>query len=233
MMSHDDAAHEASSPPCSLHEFANDLLKAPQSPDGGPDGSAVRAWRKAKRTELLAERASLPLRARQERGARVVGRLREQMDLSRYRVLGFYWPIRGEIDLREIARRHIDNGGIVALPVVTAKHAPVEFWQWHPDAAMHVGFWHIPVPADRRLVAPDALLIPLVGFDSAGYRLGYGGGYYDRTLAAATPKPFCIGVAHADAELTTIYPQPHDVPMNAIVTEKGVRYFARPRSVER
>jgi 5-formyltetrahydrofolate cyclo-ligase len=228
MASHDDAAHGASSPPCSLHEFTDDLSEARQTADGR-DWNAVRAWRKAKRAELLAERTSLPLRNRQARGARVVGRLLEQIDLRRHRALGFYWPIRGEIDLREIARRHIDNGGIAALPVVTTKNAPVEFWQWHPDAAMHVGFWQIPVPAERRLVAPDALLIPLIGFDAAGYRLGYGGGYYDRTLAAATPQPFRIGVGYDDAEINTIYPQPHDVPMNVIVTEKRVQYFARPR----
>jgi 5-formyltetrahydrofolate cyclo-ligase len=78
---------------------------------------------------------------------------------------------------------------------------------------------------------PDALLIPLVGFDAAGYRLGFGGGYYDRTLAARNPLPLRVGVGYADAELTTIHPQPHDVPMNVIVTEKRVRYYARPKSV--
>ena len=79
------------------------------------------------------------------------------------------------------------------------------------------------MPAERRLVHPDALLIPLVGYDAAGFRLGYGGGYYDRTLAVAAPRPFCIGVGYDDAEIATIYPQPHDIPMDFIVTERRAR----------
>jgi 5,10-methenyltetrahydrofolate synthetase len=71
-------------------------------------------------------------------------------------------------------------------------------------------------------VTPEVLLIPMVGYDSAGYRLGYGGGYYDRTLAALTPRPLCIGIAYDASQLETIHPQPHDIPMNAVVTERRV-----------
>jgi 5,10-methenyltetrahydrofolate synthetase len=83
------------------------------------------------------------------------------------------------------------------------------------------------VPAERNVVTPDALLIPLVGYDTAGYRLGYGGGYYDRTLATVVPRALRIGVGYDDTELATIYPQPHDLPMNAIVTERRALTFAR------
>ena len=83
---------------------------------------------------------------------------------------------------------------------------------------MQRGLWNIPVPAERR-PSTRALLIPLVGYDSAGYRLGYGGGYYDRTLAATASRPLCIGVGYDDARLATIHPQPHDIPMSLIVTE--------------
>jgi 5-formyltetrahydrofolate cyclo-ligase len=72
------------------------------------------------------------------------------------------------------------------------------------------------------VVQPQTLIVPLVGFDRARYRLGYGGGYYDRTLAAANPRPRTIGIAHSDAELPTIHPQPHDIPMDVIVTESYV-----------
>ena len=116
-----------------------------------------------------------------------------------------------------------------ALPVVVAKSEPVEFWRWQPGAAMQRGFWNIPIPAERHAVTPDALLIPLVGYDSAGFRLGYGGGYYDRTLAALAPRPFCIGAGYDSAELATIHPQPHDIPMDLIVTERRVLRFARER----
>ena len=84
------------------------------------------------------------------------------------------------------------------------------------------------VPAERHPVVPDALLIPLVGYDAAGYRLGYGGGYYDRTLAGLTPRPLCIGVGYDDAALATIYPQPHDIPMDLIVTERRAQPIGRP-----
>lgn len=195
------------------------------------DWNEVRAWRRATREALIEQRLALPLRERQRVSERIRARLRDEIDLPRYATLAFYWPIRGEVDLREIAARHVESGGTACLPVVVEKNAAVEFWQWQPDTPMRPGFWNIPVPAEAQRVTPDALLIPLVGFDAAGYRLGYGGGYYDRTLAAATPTPIRIGIGYADAELTTIRPQPHDVPMSIVVTERRVRYFARPRSI--
>ena len=92
-----------------------------------------------------------------------------------------------------------------------------------PGAPTRPGFWKIPQPIERDVVRPDALIVPLVGFDAHGYRLGYGGGYYDRTLAAASSKPFCIGVGDAEAEIATIRPQPHDIPMDVIVTDREIR----------
>jgi 5-formyltetrahydrofolate cyclo-ligase len=85
------------------------------------------------------------------------------------------------------------------------------------------GVWNIPIPAEGQAVDPDVLIAPLVGFDSAKYRLGYGGGFYDRTIASRPTKPLVIGVGFAFARLATIYPQAHDVPMDIIVTEEGVR----------
>ena len=84
------------------------------------------------------------------------------------------------------------------------------------------GIWNIPIPAERVVVEPTALLVPLVGFDREHYRLGYGGGYYDRTLGAKSPRPYAIGVGYESGRLATIHPQPHDIPMDAIVTEAGV-----------
>ena len=219
-MGEHDERNDPSSPACLMHEFADELLPRPGS--HGPDWAAVQAFRKAKRAELLARRQTLTLDERKRCADLLTQRLLAAVDLGAFRVLGFYWPIRGELDLRPVARGHVEAGGAAALPVVVAKNAPIEFWQWEPGAAMQRGFWNIPVPAERRVVAPDALLIPLVGYDAAGYRLGYGGGYYDRTLAALSPRPFCIGVAYDDSQLETIHPQPHDIPMNIIVTERRV-----------
>jgi len=207
-----------------MHEFADELLPRPGG--NGPDWPAVQAFRKEKRAELLARRQVVELDHRKRYATVLSESLLAAVDLRAFPVLGFYWPIRGELDLRRVASEHVEAGGVAALPVVVAKAEPVEFWRWEPGAAMQRGFWNIPVPLERHCVIPSVLLIPLVGYTAAGYRLGYGGGFYDRTLAALTPRPFCIGVGYDHAELETIYPQPHDIPMNVIVTERRVLYPA-------
>jgi 5-formyltetrahydrofolate cyclo-ligase len=205
-----------------MHEFAAELL-----PQAGSDWREVQAFRKAKRAELLARRAALSFHDRQRYAESLTAHLLTAVDLNAYPVLGFYWPIRNELDLRDFARRHVEAGHVAALPVVVTKNAPIEFWRWQPGASLRRGFWNIPVPVEQHAVVPDALLIPLLGHDAAGYRLGYGGGYYDRTIAARQRRPFTIGVGYDDAALATIYPQPHDIPMDIIVTERRVQRFER------
>ena len=184
------------------------------------DWEQVKAWRTERRKGLLNQRLSLNATSRCELSREIVARLVGLISATAYPTLGFYWPIRGEIDVRELARRHLAAGGQTALPVIVTKHAPVEFWQWDPGMRTERGALNIPVPRERHLLIPDVLVVPLLGFDRAHFRLGYGGGYYDRTLAAAKPRPLAIGVASADAELHTIYPQPHDIPMDVIVTDR-------------
>lgn len=192
------------------------------------DWDDIRKWRRATRAELLQRRLDLP-RAEKPRVRSLVGSLiAEHFPELRQARIGFYWPIKAEIDLRHLVRDCIALGAEAALPVVVEKQRPIEFWAWHPRMKMARGFWNIPVPAERDEVLPTALLVPLMGFDAAGYRLGYGGGYYDRTLAAMNPKPLTIGVGYGFGQLETIYPQPHDIPLDAIVTEAGcTRYRDR------
>lgn len=184
---------------------------------------AVKAWRKQQRAESIERRMAIEGRERTRLGELAKQQLENAFDLRRHRMLGIYWPFRGEIDVRDLAERHIANGGEAALPVVVTKAAPLEFWRWRPGMKLDRGIWNIPIPAERDVVQPDALIIPLVGFDKQGYRLGYGGGYYDRTIASMQPQPFRIGLGYAEFELPTIQPQPHDIAMNAIVTEHYVR----------
>jgi 5-formyltetrahydrofolate cyclo-ligase len=111
---------------------------------------------------------------------------------------------------------------------VVEKGRPLAFWRWQPGMAMRPGIWNILVPAMAEPVEPDCLLVPLVGFDGQGYRLGYGGGYYDRTLAAMSRRPMALGIGYAFQRLPTIRPQPFDQPMDAIATEEGIRWHRRP-----
>jgi len=158
---------------------------------------------------------------RRAQGERAKAGLIGNVELRRFATLGMYWPVRGEIDLRDLAAEHVKNGGRVGLPVVVTESAPVEFWSWRPEMPMSRGVWNIPIPAERELLEPEALIVPLVGFDPQRYRLGYGGGYYDRTIAASRRRPFCVGLGYEAARLATIFPQTHDIPMDLIITDGG------------
>jgi 5-formyltetrahydrofolate cyclo-ligase len=137
--------------------------------------------------------------------------------------------MKGEIDLVGLLRDLAPEIREAALPVVVEKRRPLEFWRFTPRSKLvNRGPWHIPSPAERNLVEPDVFIVPLIGFDAAGYRLGYGGGYYDRTLATRAQRALVIGVGHELGRLPTIHPQPHDIPMHAIVTELEVAETAKP-----
>jgi 5-formyltetrahydrofolate cyclo-ligase len=186
----------------------------------------IRAWRKTERARLIGERMLLRREARARCDAALTAALGGLV--PRGGIVGFYWPIRGEYDARKFVTALLDDGARLALPVVVQKAAPVVFREWRPGAPMVPGVWNIPVPAEDIQVVPETLLIPLVGFDERRYRLGYGGGYYDRTLAAMTRKPLAIGIGYEFSRLETIYPRPHDIPMSLIVTESRVIEGASP-----
>lgn len=181
----------------------------------------VAQWRRERRRELIAAREALSPTERQRCQERIETLLESEFPGLAGALIGFYWPFRGEIGVHRLVRRLIDQGARAALPAAVTRGRPLEFWAWQPGAALVRGVWDIPVPAGRVAVRPSVLLVPLVGFDGQGYRLGHGGGYYDRTLAAMRPRPFTIGIGLELARLSTIHPQPHDIPMDAIVTEAG------------
>jgi len=186
------------------------------------DWPAVRDWRKATRARIVAERRALSRSEKTRRGSAVLAALRADAASFAGKRLGFYWPMKGEIDLLPLVRSLLPELSAAALPVIIEKQRPLEFWQWTTRTQLcNRGVWNIPYPAERILVEPDVLLVPLVGFEAAGYRLGYGGGYYDRTLAAIEKRPRLIGVGFELGRLPTIHPQPHDVPMSTIVTDAG------------
>ena len=179
-------------------------------------------WRKAERERLIAERKAMASSERERATVAIAANLSAILPEQPAEVIAIYWPLFGEIDLRSWAKQLIEqHGASIALPVVAEKDAPLEFWRWRPGDAMVKGFWNIPVPARRELVSPGILTAPLVGFDAAGFRLGYGGGYFDRTLASLSPRPLVIGIGLAFQRMDSIRPEPHDIPMDLIVTETG------------
>lgn len=223
MTSDESSPRVFASPPCLAHEidptYFDPLAVVPQQ------AQDVARWRKSERIRLLAERAALPVAVRHEAALMITDHL-DRLLAARFETVegltvSAWWPIKAELNLRHWLTDLIARGARVALPVVVTPAAPLVFRLWTPDCRMVQGFWMIPVPADGAEVVPDVTLAPAVGWDAAGFRLGYGGGYFDRTLAALHPQPFAIGIGLNAAKLATIFPQPHDIAMQAIVTETG------------
>lgn len=208
------------SPPCFMHELDPCFVGFTEAVHDQQRTDVMR-WRKAERQRLLSERSAMSSNIRRNAAERIVAALMSAIGDVRGRTISAYWPIRGEPDLRKLIKAITDDGGQCALPIVVERNRPLVFRSWAPGDRLQRGFWNIPVPANGREVTPDLVIAPLVGFDRTCYRLGYGGGYFDRTLAALTHKPRVFGVGYAQAAIPTIYPQPHDIPMDAIVTENG------------
>lgn len=227
MSGDDEEAPRFASPPCFMHELDPAYLMPPagSKPSGDPAQEAdVRRWRKAERERLTGLRMALRAACRQAHDARVIDRLEAAIGPVRGRVVSAYWPFKAEPDLRPLMKAIVGAGGRCALPVVVAKGQPLVFRAWAPGEKLVPGVWKIPVPPPTaEAVVPDVVIAPVIGFDAACYRLGYGGGFFDRTLASlAAKRPLVLGVGYALAAIPTIYPQWHDIPMDLVVTEAGV-----------
>jgi 5,10-methenyltetrahydrofolate synthetase len=177
------------------------------------------ARRRALRQEMVARRATLSDAEHAALSARIVAHALAA--LARPTVAAFCWPIRNEPDVRALLTRWADDGARAALPVVIGEDAPLRFREWTPDRQLAADRYGIPTPTAGAWLTPDLILLPLNGFDDAGYRLGYGGGYFDRTLAALVPRPLAVGVGFAINRIDSIRPEPHDQRLDWIVTENG------------
>jgi 5-formyltetrahydrofolate cyclo-ligase len=201
------------SSPCFLHE-----LGPGGAPNDAQQAADVARWRKAERARLIALRCAVPAQERALHTAAIVHRLDEMIPARPDQIVSVYWPIRAEPDLRPWMHAACLRGLRIALPVAMKLGEPMIFREWRPGSAMSRGLWKIPYPATGPEVPPTTVLAPLVGFDSACYRLGYGGGFFDRTLASMARKPVIIGLGYPPLRIPTIYPQGHDIPMDWIVT---------------
>ncbi|MFM0043118.1 5-formyltetrahydrofolate cyclo-ligase [Paraburkholderia sediminicola] len=144
--------------------------------------------------------------------------------------VGFYWPLAGEFDARAAIAIWLaaEAQREASLPIIKERGVPLEFHAWAPDTPMKIGHHKIAEPASGRVVVPDLLFVPCVGFDADGFRLGYGGGYYDRTLAAwpGGKKPVTVGIAYEACRTDALQREAHDIPLDLIVTEASL--YPRP-----
>lgn len=222
----------------------------------------LRAYRNALRSRLIVAREALPVETHARLSLEIERHLDALLDAINPRVLAFCWPFRAEFDARNLVAARLPRGLRACLPVVMDSDSPLEFREWTPHSEMIEDRYGIHIPARGDVLRPDAILMPLNGFDEAGYRLGYGGGYFDRSLAALSsqspgrpkidlapsgngvahgadpgvpqlPRPLAIGVGFELARLDSIRPQAHDLPMDFIVTEAGAFAVANGRLKQR
>lgn len=183
-----------------------------------------RARRRALRLSLVSRREAMPATALAPWHADIACHLEALLAQLAPASIGFTWPYRGEFDALAVVRAWLAGDAVrwAALPVVGEKGQPMTFRRWTPESLMATDRYGIPYPVEGPSVVPALLLIPCNGFDARGFRLGYGAGHFDRTLAALTPAPRAVGIAIEDGRLDDLDPQPHDIPMDWIVTEAGV-----------
>jgi 5,10-methenyltetrahydrofolate synthetase len=194
--------------------------------DGEPADDACRgARRRSLRRDAIARRMALARDDHARRSQAICRLLTANFpQLAALRV-GFCWPVNNEPDVRaalETWRAAGDAAFAALLPVVVAAGAALAFRPWQADTALAADRYGIPTPVAGDFLKPQALLIPLAAFDAAGFRLGYGGGYFDRTLAALRPRPLAIGVGFELSRVDSVFPEPHDERLDAVVTEAVV-----------
>lgn len=186
------------------------------------DDATLQYWKQQQRARLRELRQQIPAAQRMLWSDAITAVLTQKFPFLENQRVGFYWPHQGEYDPISAMTFLRARGATLALPAVVSKGEPLRFVEWWPEAPMKKDIYGIPFPDNTREIAIDSIIIPLLGFDERGYRLGYGSGYFDRTLAAMDPRPRTIGVAFEILRLLTIHPQQHDIPMDYIVTEQSI-----------
>jgi len=176
------------------------------------------------RRQLQAERQAMV--DRHQRAVHLQEVLRVWL-VSRFeRSIGAYWPIKGEFDALPALYRwtEAEDDRRIGLPVINRETKQLRFHVWYPGCPMEDDAFGIPKPKDTESFEPDLLLVPCVGHGPRGTRLGYGGGFYDRTLAALSPRPVTVGVGYAHGYIPWLEAEPHDIALDAILTEDGVAW---------
>lgn len=178
--------------------------------------------KKLLRRQLQAERQSLV--DRHQRAVHLQEVLRVWLVGRKEATIGAYWAIKGEFDALPALYRWTEGGEgrKIGLPVMNRETKQLRFHVWYPGCPMEEDAYGIPKPKDTEQFQPQLLLVPCVGFGHGGVRLGYGGGFYDRTLAALEPRPVTVGVGYSHGFVPWLAAEPHDIPLDVILTEEGV-----------
>lgn len=188
--------------------------------------AGIEQTKAAMRNKAHAQRAAVFPGIRAEASKAAAAHFFQGVTLGAGEMVAAYWPIRDELDVKPVLTRLMDEGQPVCLPVVVGDGQPLELRRWEQGAALYPsGFGTLAPDELAAVVEPDVILMPLLGFDRYGTRLGYGGGYYDRTLGRISKRPRLIGFAFAHQEFDRIPREQHDVPLDAVVTENGVTRF--------
>jgi 5,10-methenyltetrahydrofolate synthetase len=177
--------------------------------------------KKLLRRQLQAERQGLI--DRHQRAMQLQEVLRVWLMARDDEAIGAYWPIKGEFDALPALFRwtEADDERCIGLPVIDKTTKRLSFQMWFPGCEMEEDDFGIPKPKDTPAFEPTLLLVPCVGFGPKGVRLGYGGGFYDRTLATLQPRPYTVGLAYANGFVPWLVAEPHDVPLDAVLTDEG------------
>jgi 5-formyltetrahydrofolate cyclo-ligase len=189
----------------------------------------------ALRLEMLARRAAIAVRSGEMAATAVAALAVRDLSLPAGAVVSAYWPLDGELDPRPAMKRLASRGHGLALPRMQGRLQPLRFHRWCLDDALVQGSFRVMQPAeDEPVVHPDVVLVPLLAFDCGGRRLGYGAGFYDRTLAALRaerPRLLAVGVAFAGQEVSEVPNGPHDEALDGVITEEALHWCGvRPGS---
>lgn len=178
--------------------------------------------RAALRPKLIAARQALPDRL--ERAVQLQSNLRVWLVGRQEQTIGGYWPIKGEFDPLPALYRWSEGGENrrIGLPVVDKAIGSLRFHVWYPGCPTELDAYDIPKPKGTEVFEPQMLLLPCVGYGPGGVRLGYGGGFYDRTIMALRPRPFTVGLCYSNAFLPMLRAEPDDLPLDALITDDGV-----------
>ena len=180
--------------------------------------------KKTLRRQLQAERQTLV--DRHQRAMQLQEVLRVWLMGRDDKAVGAYWPIKGEFDALPALFRwtEADDDRCIGLPVIDKATKHLSFYMWFPGCEMEEDAYGIPKPKDTPAFEPALLLVPCVGYGPQGVRLGYGGGFYDRTLATLQPRPYTVGLAFANGFVPWLQAEPHDVPLDAVLTDEGLAW---------